>query len=167
MTQTTIIPENWAKTKFNCPICKQSLYAINDPNSHTVWCPWGNCPSIGTNEGGHGKTELKAVEVLMAKMGVGKWVNETEEATDAEVSKTTDPSIEPKKRGRKSTGAVVNYTVPDGQFTIKEFCDLNKTYPVKALSFLKEQEIKECGKRPTANGRGKPATLYAKLNISL
>jgi hypothetical protein len=84
-----------------------------------------------------------------------------EGSEDEPVSSSTDkPTNAPKKRGRKAKGEEVAFTLPKGEFTIKEFCELNNTYPVKALAFIKANKVRETGKRPTASGRGKPATLY-------
>jgi uncharacterized protein YbaR (Trm112 family) len=148
--------------KVACPACKRPLYAHNEDSGSTVWCPWPHCDTMGAgpNEGGHGRSEAKALEVLMAKLGIGKWTNEADPEPVSSSTDTPTTSDAPKKRGRKAKGGSVAFTVPAGEFTIKEFCELNKTYPYKALPFFKANKIREAGKRPTKSGRGKPATLY-------
>lgn len=161
-----VLPDSWLKTPYACPICKKPLYYIADRSGATVWCPW---PVFTDSEGrncsealGHGITLEKAVKVLMAKMGFGKYeveVVDTPEEPTADANNTTEKPAA-KKRGRKKKGAKDEpMTIPIGEFTMKDFCTLNNTYPVKALAFIKTVEtIKELPSR--SSGRGKPAKVW-------
>lgn len=149
-----------------CPACKRPLVSGKTVSGGiAVWCPWGDCDTMadGPNEGGHGASEQKALNVLLAKLGLKDYEIELPEPTDepTDSQSTAAPVGEKKKRGRKAKNETVEFQVPPGEFTMKEFCDLNKTYPYKSLPFFKERKIREVGKRPTASGRGKPAILYS------
>lgn len=155
------VPADWTKTPYLCPVCKKSLYYVRGASGARVWCPWGDCSSLGMNEGGHGVTLEKALGVLMVKNGFGRdFEYEMESSPDVEVAVNPDAPV--RKRGRKKKGQADGpMTIPIGEFTMKEFCTLNNVYPVKALAYMKTvKTVAEVGKRKTASGRGKPAVLY-------
>lgn len=116
----------------------------------------------GPNEGGYGKTQEKALAVLLAKLGLSKdYVIENDEII-VENPETGSFEAAPKPKGKRGRKAKNNltFTVPVGQFTMKEFCEKNETYPYKAIPFFKEKGIEEVGTRKTTSGRGKPAVVY-------
>ena len=154
------IPENWIKTPYACPVCKHLLYYIADRAGATVWCPWGDCSSIGMNEGGHGSTLEKAMTVLLGKNGFAKYEYEAVETPEPTDESGTAVKPEGKKRGRKKKGAKDEpMTIPIGEFTIKDFCTVNNTYPVKAQKYIESvKTVKKVG--PRSSGRGKPAMVY-------
>jgi hypothetical protein len=156
------VPQDWTKTPYLCPVCKKSLYYVRGASGARVWCPWGDCSSLGMNEGGHGITLEKALGVLMVKNGFGKdFEYEMESSPDVEVAVNADAPV--RKRGRKKKGEQVAFTVPPGEWTMKDFCVLNNTYATKALTFFKTNKVREVGKKPNGSGRGKPATIYTAL----
>jgi hypothetical protein len=164
---TKEIPENWVKTKNLCPICKKPLYTVNEISGSTVWCPWASPVQEDGRHcreaAGHGPSEAKALGVLLAKFGGKDYEVEISETPDSsEIGNSTSTPVEgKKKRGRKAKETIEAFQLPKGEFTMGEFCELNKTYPYKALPFFTAQNVREVGKRPTKTGRGKPATLYS------
>jgi len=153
-------PEQWMKTPYACPVCKRPLYYLRDVTGATVWCPWGECSSIGMNEGGHGSTLEKALMVVLGKNGFGKYEYEAVESVGSTDCDPSGVKPEGKKRGRKKKGSAVEaMTIPVGEFTMKAFCLTNNTYPVKALAFFKTvPTIAKVGEK--SGGRGKPAIIY-------
>jgi len=150
------------ETKYNCPVCKQPLH-WKDGEGIVVWCPHGNCTSIGMNEGGHGKTIDKALAVLLNKNGFDAdyEIEQGEILVENPETGSFDAVPKPKgKRGRKAKVDASEFVIPSGQFTMKEFCEQNKTYPYKALPYFEKNGVKEVGKRSTPGARGKAATLY-------
>lgn len=150
-----------------CPSCKNPLYSAPvSRGRYVVWCPRGDCKQLanGPNEGGYGTTPEKALKVLMAKLGISKdyEVESTESPVESDSSSKSEkaPKKTGGKRGRKAKNENVTFIVPVGQFTMKEFCEKNETYPYKAIPFFKEKNIEEVGFRKTASGRGKSAVLY-------
>jgi hypothetical protein len=132
----------------------------------SVWCG-SVCPSIGMNEGGHGKTVEKALAVLLSRNGFSDdYVIERDEVlVENPESGSFEAVPKPKgKRGRKAKVDVADFVIPSGQFTMKEFCEQNKTYPYKALPYFEKNGVKEAGKRSNNGARGKAATLYAVEN---
>jgi hypothetical protein len=165
--QPQAVPENWVKMKALCPVCKKPLYSVSEPTGSTVWCPWASPTQEDGRHcreaAGHGPSEAKALNVLLAKFGCKDYeveVCETPESPE-DSSSTATPVEGKKKRGRKAKGTIEAFQLPKGEFTMGQFCELNKTYPYKALPFFKQNKVREVGKRPTASGRGKPATLYS------
>ena len=60
---------NFKLTEFKCPVCNNFLYSkSNNNNLISVWCGSPNCPSVAANEGGWGKNELAAYNIMMEKM---------------------------------------------------------------------------------------------------
>ena len=167
MNTFRIDPTSIQFTKALCPACHRPLTTGKSLTGVSVWCGHGDCNMMadGPNDGGHGSSESKALDVLMAKLGLKDYEIELPEPSDESATSSGGtsnlPVAEKKKRGRKAKGDVGEFQLPVGEFTMKEFCDLNKTYPYKALPFFKEKKIRVTGKRPTASGRGKPAVLYS------
>ena len=159
-----IADAEWMKTL--CPACKRPLALGKDATGYIVWCARSDCNEMadGPNEGGHGKTPEKALGILLAKLGIDKNYrveSEAPEEPETKVEKAEKPAKGKKgKRGRKSVDNSGSWTVPIGQFTMKEFCEKNETYPYKAIPFFKEKGVEEVGVRKTTSGRGKPAVLY-------
>lgn len=160
------VPDFWIKTKHLCPACKRPLWVINDTGGSSIWCPHGDCKTMadGPNEGAHGKSEMAALATFLARLGLDKnyrvEYDPSDDPPEESKSPKTDSSAKKGRRGRKSKNDSSTYKLPKGEFTMKEFCELNDTYPLKALPFFKANKVRECGKRPTASGRGKPAVLY-------
>jgi hypothetical protein len=152
-----------------CPICKKQLYSAKEPAGYVVWCPH---PSSTQDDGrhcneavGHAKSPEKALAVLLAKLGLSKdYVIENDEVLE-ENTDTGSFEAKPKVKGKRGRQAkeIGEIKWPKAEeFTMKEFCEMNGLYPVKALTIFKMNSIKACGHRPTASGRGKPAVLYSK-----
>ena len=153
-----------------CPICKKALAASKDAYGHVVWCPH---PPVVTPEGlhcneaaGHGKTVEKALAVLLAKMGVTDDYEIENDEVLVENPDTGSFEAKPKvkgKRGRKAKEiSAADIVWPKGIFTMKEFCEKNKTYPYKALEVFKQNKVETKGTKPPKGGRGKPSILYIK-----
>jgi hypothetical protein len=71
---------NSTKSKFSCPECKRPLLQEPTPTGGVyVFCPWGNCPSAVSNDGGEGATELDAFnaleEAVQREEEHGQWRN--------------------------------------------------------------------------------------------
>ncbi len=154
-----------------CPACKRPLCCGKTAMGYIVWCPRGDCNALadGPNEGGHGKTVEKAYSILMGRLGLSKnYEIEPSEAPEqsAEIppQQKTEEVKKDKKRGKRAKKNVdLTFTIPIGQFTMKEFCEKNETYPYKAIPFFKEKGVKEVGFKKTSTGRGKPAILYQEV----
>lgn len=162
------IIEDSVALKQGCPICRKPLFSSRDAFGHVVWCPHLSPPTDDgrhCNEAvGHGKTIDKALAVLLAKMGVSKdYVIENDEVL-VENPDTGSFEARPKVKGTRGRKAkeITDIVWPKGIFTMKEFCEKNDLYPVKALEIFKKNEVKTKGTRAPKGGRGKPAVLYSK-----
>jgi hypothetical protein len=57
-----------------CPMCKNPLVFKAIYGGIQIWCPNSNeiCPCVGANDGGFGKNEKAAFEILTQKLSFGK-----------------------------------------------------------------------------------------------
>ena len=69
-----LIRLNATVSQFNCPKCKNPLLYTEKNSGIQIWCPNSNeiCPCKGANEGGFGKNEKAAFEILTQKLNFGK-----------------------------------------------------------------------------------------------
>jgi hypothetical protein len=65
------LPPNYSKSKFLCPFCNQNLFVVNyeEEKNLRIYCgdELNKC-CIGSNEGGWGKNENEAYEILKLKL---------------------------------------------------------------------------------------------------
>lgn len=66
--QLTEIPPDWAKSDYDCPICKEKLFFRPHNNKIGMWCLHIKNCSIGANEGAYGKNQKEAFENLKQKL---------------------------------------------------------------------------------------------------